>query len=106
MCFEGNGMDPSWRRAREYNERAIELGNSMAVQNMPWIEKAIQNAVPLMDKRVEIHGASRANMNVNRGIATDFHWYKDEENARYTIKLDGGEAFKVKPANVCACLSR
>ena len=58
-----------------------------------------------MDKRVEIHGASRADMNGKRGVATDFHWYPqedDESKWRYTIKLDGGEAFKVKPAHVRA----
>ena len=26
-----------------------------------------------MDKRVEIHGTSRADMNGKRGVATDFH---------------------------------
>ena len=59
---------------------------------------------PLMDKRLEIHGASRADMNGKRGVATDFHWMdkKDVATWRYTVKLDGGEAFKVKPANVRA----
>ena len=57
-----------------------------------------------MDKRVEIHGASRADMNGKRGVATDFHWMdtKDRTTWRYTVKLDGGEAFKVKPASVRA----
>ena len=56
-----------------------------------------------MDKRVEIHGTSRADMNGKRGVATDFHWYEDEKGKwRYTVKLDGGEAFKVKPASVRA----
>ena len=55
-----------------------------------------------MDKRVEIHGTSRADMNGKRGVATDFHWYEDEDKWRYSVKLDGGEAFKVKPANVRA----
>ena len=55
-----------------------------------------------MDKRVEIHGTSRADMNGKRGVATDFHWYKDESKWRYTVQLDGGEAFKVKLANVRA----
>ena len=49
-----------------------------------------------MDKRVEIHGTSRADMNGKRGIATDFH------HDRYTVQLDGGEAFKLKPTNVRA----
>ena len=56
-----------------------------------------------MDKRVEIHGTNRADMNGKRGVATDFHFYKDDEGKwRYTVKLDGGEAFKVKPASVRA----
>ena len=53
-----------------------------------------------MDKRVEIHGTSRADMNRKRGVATDFHYYEDEGKWRYTVKLDGGEVFKVKPASV------
>ena len=57
-----------------------------------------------MDKRVEIHGTSRADMNGKRGIATDFHPMdaKDRTTWRYTVKLDGGEAFKFKLANVRA----
>ena len=53
-----------------------------------------------MDKRVEIHGTSRADMNGKRGVATDFHWCEDESKWRYTVQLDSGEAFKLKPANV------
>ena len=55
-----------------------------------------------MDKRVEIHGTSRADMNGKCGVATDFHYYRDEGKWRYTVKLDGDEAFKVKPASVRA----
>ena len=56
-----------------------------------------------MDKRVEIHGTSRANMNGKRGVATDFHFNPDESKDRYTVQLDSGEAFKLKPANLrCA----
>ena len=58
-----------------------------------------------MDKRVEIHGTSRADMNGKRGVATDFHFYSDDPDLnkdRYTVHLDSGEAFKVKPANVRA----
>ena len=59
-----------------------------------------------MDKRVEIHGTSRADMNGKRGVATDFHPMGgptgDRTTWRYTVKLDGGEAFKLKPANVRA----
>ena len=55
-----------------------------------------------MDKRVELHGTGRADMNGKHGVATDFHWYKDAGKVRYTVKLDGGEAFKLKPANLRA----
>ena len=56
-----------------------------------------------MDKRVELHGTSGADMNGKRGVATDFHCYPaDRTKDRYAVKLDGGEAFKVKPANVRA----
>ena len=59
-----------------------------------------------MDRRVEIHGTSRADMNGKCGVATDFHPMGgpsgDRTTWRYTVKLDGGEAFKVKPANLRA----
>ena len=55
-----------------------------------------------MDKRVEIHGTSRTDMNGKRGVATDFHYDPDESKWRYTVHLDSGEAFKVKPASVRA----
>ena len=56
-----------------------------------------------MHKRVELHGTSRADMNGKRGVATDYHSYPaDRTKDRYAVKLDGGEAFKVKPANVRA----
>ena len=56
-----------------------------------------------MDKRVEIHGTSRADINGQRGVATDFHYFRgDESKWRYTVQLDSGEAFKLKPANVRA----
>ena len=59
-----------------------------------------------MDKRVEIHGTSRADMNGKRGVATDFHTMGgpggDRTAWRYTVKLDSGEGFKFKPANVRA----
>ena len=43
-------------------------------------------------------------MNGKRGVATDFHPMDRKERTtwRYTVKLDGGEAFKVKPASVRA----
>ena len=56
-----------------------------------------------MDKRVELHGTTRADMNGKRGVATDFHCYHaDRTKDRYTVQLDSGEAFKVKPASVRA----
>ena len=56
-----------------------------------------------MDKRVEIHGTSRADINGKCGVATDFHFYREDESKwRYTVQLDSGEAFKLKPANVRA----
>ena len=57
-----------------------------------------------MDKRVEIHGTSRTDLNGKRGVATDFHMvdFEDPTTWRYTVKLDGGEAFKLKVANVRA----
>ena len=59
---------------------------------------------PLMDKRVEIHGTSRADLNGKCGVATDFHFVNmdDDTTWRYTVKFDGGEAFKLKRANVRA----
>ena len=58
-----------------------------------------------MGKRVEVHGTGRTDMNGKRGVATDFHpvgGTSDRTTWRYTVKLDGGEAFKVKPENVRA----
>ena len=59
-----------------------------------------------MDKRVEIHGTSRTDMNGKRGVVTDFHMMGradgDRTTWRYTVKLDGGEAFKLKRTNVWA----
>ena len=57
-----------------------------------------------MDKRVEVHGTSRADMNGKCGVATDFYAIdQDRTKDRYTVQLDGGgESFKLKPANVRA----
>ena len=58
-----------------------------------------------MDKRVEIHGTSRADINGKCGVATDFHPMggpEDRTQDRYTVQLDSGEAFKLKPANLRA----
>jgi len=58
-----------------------------------------------MDKRVELYGTSRADLNGKCGVATDFHRHVDNPDRtkdRYTVRLDGGEAFKVKPTSVRA----
>ena len=56
-----------------------------------------------MDKRVEIHGTSRADINGKCGVAIDYHSFPaDRTKDRYTVQLDSGEAFKLKPANVRA----
>ena len=55
-----------------------------------------------MDQRVEIHGTSRADMNGKCGVATDFRYEKDRSKCRYTVRLDSGEAFKLKLDNVRA----
>ena len=60
---------------------------------------------PLMDKRVELHGTSRADLNGKHGVATNFHpmgGQYEPTTWRYAVKLDGGESFKVKPVNVRA----
>ena len=53
---------------------------------------------------MEIHSTSRADLNGKRGIATDFHMVDltDPATWRYTVKLDGGEAFKLKRTKVRA----
>ena len=56
-----------------------------------------------MDKRVEIHGTTRADMNGKCGVAIDYSSYPaDRTKDRYTVQLDSGEAFKLKPPNVRA----
>ena len=60
-----------------------------------------------MDKRVEIHGTGRADITGKRGVATAFHPLGGRHDRvgtkdRYTVQLDSGEAFKLKPANVRA----
>ena len=63
--------------------------------------QSVSQAAPLMDKRVEIHGTSRADINGKCGVATDFHPMdrQDPTTWRYTVQLDSGEAFKLKLAN-------
>jgi len=132
MYFEGWGVTPSWRRAREYFERAVVLGSSVSLESIQDLAKDIQNVTgrrsihysgpsitrarphapplhaqvaPLMDKRVEIHDTSRADMKGKSGVATDFHPMGGRNKPttwRYTVKLDYGEAFKVKLASVRA----
>ena len=127
------GVTPSFRRARELCRRAIDLGHSRSVEHMQELNGLIQEVTsrvnsrsaapslvrdithrtiaplhpqhaPLVDKRVEIHGTSRADLNGKCGVATDFHIMdlKDRTTWRYTVELDGGEAFKLKRANVRA----
>ena len=66
-----------------------------------------------MDKRVEIHGTKRADMNGKLGVAIDFSFgpnfsidgsriQTSTAMFRYTVELDSGEAFKVKRENVRA----
>ena len=59
-----------------------------------------------MDQRVEIHGTTRAEVNGKRGVAIDFHIDSTHADpgstTRYTVQLDSGESFKVKPASVRA----
>ena len=57
-----------------------------------------------MDKRVVIHGTSRADMNGKCGVATDFHLMdpKDPTTWRYTVKLDSGEEYKLRPERLRA----
>ena len=42
MYFDGMGVSPSFRHAREYFERAIKLGNPVAVGHMQTLTEAIQ----------------------------------------------------------------
>ena len=51
-----------------------------------------------MDKRVEIHGTSRADINGKCDVATNFHYHADNEGKwRYTVQLDSGVALKSPP---------
>ena len=42
MDGDGDGVTSSWRRAREYYERAIGLGNTKAVKNMQLVTESIR----------------------------------------------------------------
>ena len=71
--------------------------------NSPFLpSQFVSQAAPLIDKRVEIHGTTRTDINGKRGVATDFHWYEDQSKWRYTVQLDSGGAFKHKLPNVRA----
>ena len=51
-----------------------------------------------------IHGTSRADMNGKCGVATDFHpmdW-DDRTTCRYTVKLNSGEEYKLRPERLRA----
>ena len=60
-AFEGNGMTPSYRRAREYFQLAIDLGFSRAVKDMHVLTSDIQQVThcpPGIRSRLRIpHGA-------------------------------------------------
>ena len=43
MYMYGEGVTPSWRRAREHYQRAIELGDSLSVKEMKILTNNIQN---------------------------------------------------------------
>ena len=67
------------------------------------ISHSVLQVAPLMDKGVEIHGTSRADINGKRGVATDFHYYEEGGNTgRYTVPLDSGGACKGRRAAVRA----
>ena len=57
-----------------------------------------------MDQRVEIHGTSRTDMNGKCGVATDFHRMdvNDRTSWRYTVKLDNGEEYRLRPEKLRA----
>ena len=43
MYHNDKGVSPSWRRARELYQRAIELGHSQSVEYMQYLTQSIQN---------------------------------------------------------------
>ena len=56
-----------------------------------------------MDKRIEVFGTTRQDLNGKRGVATDFHICSDDPlngKDRYAVRLDSGESFSVKVANL------
>ena len=64
-----------------------------------------------MDRRIEVYGTTRQDVNGKRGVATDFTPLFssrsgvrgiDLSQSRYTILLDSGEAVKARAAHVRA----
>ena len=134
MVEVGDGAPPSWRRAREYFQRAINLGHPRSAEYMQSLNKKIQQVTrghtdagwlyqpdfntppnlpppqiaPLMDRRIEIYGTTRHDMNGKRGVTTDFHPLFQAsgdvlvEQSRYTVLLDSGETYKFRPTAVRA----
>ena len=60
MYYLGQSVTPSWRRARELNQKAIELGNSNGVKSMQCLTENIQNVSSIPPASFVIsHPASR-----------------------------------------------
>ena len=55
-----------------------------------------------MNKRIEIYGTTRQDLNGKCGVAIDFHYSKDATRCRYSIRLDSGEGFKARPSQIRA----
>ena len=60
---------------------------------------------PLLNQRVVVVGTSKPEYNGQEGVAIDAHYTGPDVHytqSRYSVKLDGGEVFKVRVINV-AC---
>ena len=60
-----------------------------------------------MDRRVEVYGTTRHDLNGKRGVATDFLHpgggnTEPDPGDRYTVRLDSGETYKIRPAQLHA----
>ena len=59
-----------------------------------------------MGQRVEVYGTTRHDVNGKHGLVTDFHgvWAEglDTSKSRYSVLLDSGESYKLRPAAVRA----
>ena len=58
-----------------------------------------------MDRRVEIFGASRQDLNGKRGVAIDYHaigfvMEQSRSYDKYTVRLDNGEEVMLRPREV------